>query len=158
MKNLEFRLSVSSLLLLLHTGKILFSQRVQGHRRIAQLGRADIAYSPQTLVRPVGGTVAPLDVHSGEIFASGAGRGQKASSVREAGTTSCQSTEKCHILENIVSQIKESETVRGLPASAFSGSSHTSDLNKALRWLPCQASGVIGSALELVGPVSVYCD
>ena len=28
----------------------------------------------------------------------------------------------------------------------------------ALQWLPCQAPGVIGSALELVGPVSVYCD
>ena len=28
----------------------------------------------------------------------------------------------------------------------------------ALRWLPCQAPGVIGSTLGLVGPVSVYCD
>ena len=28
----------------------------------------------------------------------------------------------------------------------------------ALQWLPCKAPGVIGSALELVGPVSVYCD
>ena len=28
----------------------------------------------------------------------------------------------------------------------------------ALQWLPCQAPGVIGSALALVGPVSVYCD
>ena len=27
-----------------------------------------------------------------------------------------------------------------------------------LQWLPCQAPGVIGSSLELVGPVSVYCD
>ena len=27
----------------------------------------------------------------------------------------------------------------------------------ALQWLPCQAPGVIGSALGLVGPVSVYC-
>ena len=26
------------------------------------------------------------------------------------------------------------------------------------QWLPCQAPGVIGSALGLVGPVSVYCD
>ena len=41
----------------------------------------------------------------------------------------------------------------------FSGSSHISDLKKlALQWLPCQAPGVIGSALGLVGPVSVYCD
>ena len=28
----------------------------------------------------------------------------------------------------------------------------------ALQWLPCQAPGVIGPALGLVGPVSVYCD
>ena len=28
----------------------------------------------------------------------------------------------------------------------------------ARQWLPCQAPGVIGSALALVGPVSVYCD
>ena len=28
----------------------------------------------------------------------------------------------------------------------------------ALQWLPCQAPGVIGSALGLVGPVSAYCD
>ena len=28
----------------------------------------------------------------------------------------------------------------------------------ALQRLPCQAPGVIGSALGLVGPVSVYCD
>ena len=27
-----------------------------------------------------------------------------------------------------------------------------------LQWLPCQAPGVIGSALGLVCPVSVYCD
>ena len=40
----------------------------------------------------------------------------------------------------------------------FSGSSHTSDFKLALQWLPCQAPGVIGSALGLVGPVSVCCD
>ena len=28
----------------------------------------------------------------------------------------------------------------------------------AFQWLPCQAPGVIGSVLGLVGPVSVYCD
>ena len=27
----------------------------------------------------------------------------------------------------------------------------------ALQWLPCQALGVTGSALGLIGPVSVYC-
>ena len=31
-------------------------------------------------------------------------------------------------------------------------------LKLALQWLPCQAPGIIGSALGLVGPVSVYCD
>ena len=42
----------------------------------------------------------------------------------------------------------------------FSGSSHTSDFKKklALQWLSCQAPGIIGLALGLVGPVSVYCD
>ena len=28
----------------------------------------------------------------------------------------------------------------------------------ALQWLPCQAPGVIGSAVGLIGQVSVYCD
>ena len=28
----------------------------------------------------------------------------------------------------------------------------------ALQWLPCQAPGIIGLALGLVGPVLVYCD
>ena len=28
----------------------------------------------------------------------------------------------------------------------------------ALEWLPCQAPGITGSGLGLVGPVSVYCD
>ena len=32
----------------------------------------------------------------------------------------------------------------------------TSEL--ALQWMPCQAPGVIGSALGLAGTVSVYCD
>ena len=40
----------------------------------------------------------------------------------------------------------------------FSESSHTSDIKLALQWLPCQAPGVIGLALGLVGPVSVYYD
>ena len=40
----------------------------------------------------------------------------------------------------------------------FSGSSYTSDLELALQWLPCQAPGIIGSALGLVSPVSVYCE
>ena len=43
-------------------------------------------------------------------------------------------------------------------AGIFSGSSHTSDFKIGTPVLPCQAPGVIGSALGLVGPVSVYCD
>ena len=38
------------------------------------------------------------------------------------------------------------------------GSSHTSDLNIGAPVATCQVPGVIGSALGLVGPVSVYCD
>ena len=37
----------------------------------------------------------------------------------------------------------------------FSGSSHTSDLKIGT---PVATTGVIGSALGLVGPVSAYCD
>ena len=40
----------------------------------------------------------------------------------------------------------------------FSGSSHTSDLKIGTPVTTCQAPGIIGSALGLVGPVSVYCD
>ena len=40
----------------------------------------------------------------------------------------------------------------------FSGSSYTNESKLALQWLSCQAPGVIGSALGLVGPVSVHCD
>ena len=59
--------------------------------------------------------------------------------------------------------VKESASRAGDPGfefrlrREFSGSSHTSDKKMALQWLPCQAPGVIGSALGLVGPVSVYC-
>ena len=31
-------------------------------------------------------------------------------------------------------------------------------LKLVVQWLPCLAPGVIGSALRLVGPESVYCD
>ena len=40
---------------------------------------------------------------------------------------------------------------------SYQGSSRTSD-RLVRRWLPCQAPGVTGSALGLVGQVSVYCD
>ena len=41
----------------------------------------------------------------------------------------------------------------------FSGGRVTPVTSKlALQWLPCQAPGILGSVLGLVGPVSVYCD
>ena len=40
----------------------------------------------------------------------------------------------------------------------FSWSSHTSGLKIGTPVVPCQAPGDMGSALGLVGPVSVYCD
>ena len=40
----------------------------------------------------------------------------------------------------------------------YSGSSHTGDFKIGTPWLPCHAPGVMGSALGLVDPVSVYCD
>ena len=40
----------------------------------------------------------------------------------------------------------------------LSGSSHTSDLKIGSPMATRQAPGIIGSALGLVGPVSVYCD
>ena len=43
-------------------------------------------------------------------------------------------------------------------AGIFSESSIPVTQKLALQSLPCQAPGVIGSALGLVGPVSVYCD
>ena len=40
----------------------------------------------------------------------------------------------------------------------FSGSSHTTDLKTGTPVASYKAPGVIGSALGLVGPVSVYCN
>ena len=40
---------------------------------------------------------------------------------------------------------------------SLSSWSHTSDFN-ILHWLPCQVPGLTGSALGLVGPVSMYFD
>ena len=41
----------------------------------------------------------------------------------------------------------------------FPGSSHIPvTLKIGTQWLPCRATGVKGSVLGLVGPVSVYCD
>ena len=46
--------------------------------------------------------------------------------------------------------------VHSRPVHSHTG--HTSDLKLTLQWLPCKAPGDVGSALGLVGPVSVYCD
>ena len=47
-------------------------------------------------------------------------------------------------------------SIPAFPRGTFSGSSHTSDLNCIT--LVAALPGVVGTALELVGPVSVYCD
>ena len=43
-------------------------------------------------------------------------------------------------------------------AGIFSGRVIPVTKKLALQGLPCQAPGIIGSTLGLVGPVSVYCD
>ena len=55
---------------------------------------------------------------------------------------------------------RERQTQGSIPACAgiFRGQVIPVTLKLALQWLPCQAPGVIGSALGLVGSVSVYCD
>ena len=40
----------------------------------------------------------------------------------------------------------------------FSGSRHIVTYKLLFQWLSCQVLGIIGSVLEIVGPVSVYCD
>ena len=45
-----------------------------------------------------------------------------------------------------------------LPRKLFRGRVIPVSQKLTLQWLLCQAPGVIGSALGLVGPVSVYCD
>ena len=45
-----------------------------------------------------------------------------------------------------------------VPGFFFRGRAIPVTSKLALRWLPCQAPGGIGSVLGLVGPVSVYCD
>ena len=58
------------------------------------------------------------------------------------------------VLKAPVSGAEDLEFGSRLYRGDFSGSSHTSDLKTmALQWLPCQAPGVIGSALGLAGPV-----
>ena len=48
--------------------------------------------------------------------------------------------------------------IPAFPRGDFSGSSHTSDFKIGTPVLPCQVPGDEGSAVGLVGPVSVYCD
>ena len=40
----------------------------------------------------------------------------------------------------------------------FSGSSHTSDIKIGTPVSTCQAPGIVGSSLGLVGPAVIYCD
>ena len=63
------------------------------------------------------------------------------------------------VVKASASRAEDLGLISRLGCGDFSGSSHTSDLKKmALQWLPCQAPGLVESALGLVGPLSVYCD
>ena len=54
---------------------------------------------------------------------------------------------------------EEREREREREKLRFFGSSQESDFkNVHVSHLPCQAPGVMGSVLGLVGPMSVYCD
>ena len=56
------------------------------------------------------------------------------------------------------SRAADLDSIPAFPMGLFSGLSHISGLKSVLQWLPCQSPGVVGSALGLADPVSVYCD
>ena len=60
------------------------------------------------------------------------------------------------VVKASISRVEDSGLDSRLRHGDFSGSSHTSDLK--IGTVPCQVPGIMGSALRLVGPVSVYCD
>ena len=64
----------------------------------------------------------------------------------------------CRILRSVGVSCHESGVRIPLAPRFFRGRVIPVTYKLALQWLPCQAPGVIGSALSLVGPVSVYCD
>ena len=67
-----------------------------------------------------------------------------------------------HRLFGLVGKACPSRVADLTVGSSLSGSSHTGDSRigtlVASHTSDCQAPGIIGSALGLVGPVSVYCD
>ena len=54
--------------------------------------------------------------------------------------------------------VKASASRAGFESGIFRGRVIPVTSKLTLQWQPCQAPGVIGSVLGLVGPVSVYCE
>ena len=50
------------------------------------------------------------------------------------------------------------DSVPGFGVDLFPGRVTPVASKSVLQWLPCQVRGLVGSALGLVGLVSVYCD
>ena len=66
--------------------------------------------------------------------------------------------EDCSLLTSSASMIPAPGFESRFRLDLFPGRiTHTDFKTGSPQWLPCQAPGVIGSALGLVGPVSVYC-
>ena len=62
------------------------------------------------------------------------------------------------VVKASASRVADPRFVSRLRHWDFSRSSHTSNLEIVLQWLPCQESGIIVSVLGLVGLMSIYCD
>ena len=62
------------------------------------------------------------------------------------------------VVKASASRVKDLEFDSRLQPDFFRGRVIPVTSKLALQWLPCQAPGVLGSVLGLVGPVSVYCD
>ena len=57
-----------------------------------------------------------------------------------------------------VPRASDLSSISAFRVDLFQGRVIPMTLKLVLKWLPCQAPGVIGSPLGLVSPVSVYCD
>ena len=78
-------------------------------------------------------------------------------------TDNCTRYSRCDRLDGLVvkastSRVEDPGFESRLRRDFFRGRVIPVTSKLALHWLPCQAPGIIGSVLGLVGPVSVYCD